>query len=537
MMFSREDDAYSKPLEPTASREAAAMESYESGTFESIGANLRQGFGEMGFNSLVEGFKVRAKEAYGEPIDENSYKSSPSFRKDIPYYKGMTKQSAEALARYNDDKQTRQLITDKAPTIGIGTVAFIAGSVFEPINLISGVATMGMSKPLLATKMLSHIANKSRLAARAGAYGTEGLVAATLAEPANRYGANMLRQDYTMADSAMNIVSSTILSAGLGVGGKLLEDRAARKSAVKVFEQKTQELDLAVKQMAIGQKIDVEPVAKISEGSISKKPIKEQAAVAESFVKYTETPEFKTRFEGSKIVDPEGKPLMVYHGTYKDFDKFDPSYSGESTGQLDFGEGMYFIDNPKFASGFAGESQGANVRPVYLKGKNLADNNVVSSLEVQDAIDDDMGFVSVRELLQEKGYDGVAYKHSNGAIEYVVFSPDQVISAFGADDLPSISRRIDSENTEAIRQAAIKANDPLNDTAIDLDAANLADKYDLELQAKTDDIIMAEQRINDLKEQGLLDMDDLATLEALSEFNPKDYMSALDAAYICMTRG
>lgn len=35
------------------------------------------------------------------------------------------------------------------------------------------------------------------------------------------------------------------------------------------------------------------------------------------------TPEFKNWFKDSKIVDADGNPLVLYHGTERDFDTFD----------------------------------------------------------------------------------------------------------------------------------------------------------------------------------------------------------------------
>src|SRR3546814_7013631 len=37
----------------------------------------------------------------------------------------------------------------------------------------------------------------------------------------------------------------------------------------------------------------------------------------------TETPEFKRWFGNSKVVDADGQPLRVYHGTDQSFDAFD----------------------------------------------------------------------------------------------------------------------------------------------------------------------------------------------------------------------
>ena len=57
-----------------------------------------------------------------------------------------------------------------------------------------------------------------------------------------------------------------------------------------------------------------------------------------------ETPEFKAWFKNSKVVDAEGKPLIVYHGTSKDrdFNKFKVSKRGS-----------WFTSDPKLASEYA----------------------------------------------------------------------------------------------------------------------------------------------------------------------------------------
>ena len=108
MMISRSSTG-SPPLMPDPLREAAAVADFESGTLESLGANVVQGYTEMGANSIFQGLKVKNLESTGTPIDEATYKKSPSFRPDLPYYQGMTEESANELARYNDDKKYRQL--------------------------------------------------------------------------------------------------------------------------------------------------------------------------------------------------------------------------------------------------------------------------------------------------------------------------------------------------------------------------------------------------------------------------------------------
>lgn len=152
-----------------------------------------------------------------------------------------------------------------------------------------------------------------------------------------------------------------------------------------------------------------------------------QEAVARPQTSFT--PEFRKWFSGSKLVDEKGKPLTVYHGTTKDFSEFSKEFFGETSGS-DLGDGFYFTDSPKAASNYA-QGEGGNVRPSYVRIQKPATNDVMNSPEIRHAIDDDMGFKSIQEILAEKGYDGIIYKHPSGEKEIIAFEPEQIRSVTG----------------------------------------------------------------------------------------------------------
>jgi len=99
------------------------------------------------------------------------------------------------------------------------------------------------------------------------------------------------------------------------------------------------------------------------------------------------SPAFKAWFGESKVVDVEGKPLTVYHGTQRDFEAFEEAPEAYGTWYV---KGHYFTDKPEVASHYAtrGASDaaikrwmkdpesvyhdlsGAQVLPVYLKIEN-----------------------------------------------------------------------------------------------------------------------------------------------------------------------
>jgi hypothetical protein len=58
----------------------------------------------------------------------------------------------------------------------------------------------------------------------------------------------------------------------------------------------------------------------------------------------TESPFFKRWFGGSQVVDPEGSPAVVFHGTTRKFNTFE---RGQANVENDIGKGFYFSNTPK----------------------------------------------------------------------------------------------------------------------------------------------------------------------------------------------
>jgi len=60
--------------------------------------------------------------------------------------------------------------------------------------------------------------------------------------------------------------------------------------------------------------------------------------------KGTDSPYFKKWFGKSKVVDENGEPLVVYHGTKADFTEFDSSFQSTESRLSQQGPGFYFTD-------------------------------------------------------------------------------------------------------------------------------------------------------------------------------------------------
>lgn len=157
---------------------------------------------------------------------------------------------------------------------------------------------------------------------------------------------------------------------------------------------------------------------------------------------------FQRWFADSKVVDAEGKPLVVYHGTdsYKEFFTFKIGKKGN------VGPGIYLAADKNLAQRYADKSGIGDGRVYELYAKiekplrvtNLAEpgkeilkavygERKGESLFAKRSSSDVFGQNIIRkndiEKLKELGYDGIIWGNSKYNTEYIVFSPTQIKSA------------------------------------------------------------------------------------------------------------
>lgn len=155
---------------------------------------------------------------------------------------------------------------------------------------------------------------------------------------------------------------------------------------------------------------------------------------------------FYNWFGDSKVVDEQGRPLVVYHGsTESNIDIFD---IGRGTHGLAYGVGAYFTRNKALAENIYGK----NVYSVYLRERNPFSDNTENIKEMKrlfDAVNEeyrDGDTISkitnkneeqtyksseITETLKSMGYDGVIFGYNmnpSRGIEYVAFEPNQIKS-------------------------------------------------------------------------------------------------------------
>jgi hypothetical protein len=102
----------------------------------------------------------------------------------------------------------------------------------------------------------------------------------------------------------------------------------------------------------------------------------------------------------TKVVDENGEPLVVRHGTGVDVESFDTDFNSDFTNSL-IKTGAYFTDSTEEASEYAEAGDQPNIVPAFLSIKNPLIQNLdfpfrVSSREIKSAI--------------RQGYDGIIQK-------------------------------------------------------------------------------------------------------------------------------
>lgn len=197
-----------------------------------------------------------------------------------------------------------------------------------------------------------------------------------------------------------------------------------------------------------------------------------------------DSPEFREWFGDSKVVDENGEPLVVYHGTPTPFGEFDEARLGGNTGAPSASQGFFFTDSPELASAYAGfqdtfdagmravnavtggllerfgsrysTPEGGNVRPTFLRITNPLVVDQGGKRVREEA------FFDTIERAKAEGHDGVIIRNTfDGAFNgqrgpqndvYVAFDTDQIRGTFDRGDARILNQSV--PDTEAFREWA-----------------------------------------------------------------------------------
>ena len=134
------------------------------------------------------------------------------------------------------------------------------------------------------------------------------------------------------------------------------------------------------------------------------------------------SPAFQSWFSGSKVVDKQGRPLVVYHGAASDFHTFD---AGKTRFAQDKGA-FFFTSGDHIASAYADEQDDGRVMEVYLALKNPL---VLHAQDGQTSIEEwDYSDGKIRDAADAQGHDGVIITGDDGDTLFVAFHSTQIKS-------------------------------------------------------------------------------------------------------------
>jgi hypothetical protein len=194
------------------------------------------------------------------------------------------------------------------------------------------------------------------------------------------------------------------------------------------------------------------------------------------------TPKVEADFSGTKILDAEGEPLVVYHGTDDVFDTFNPkltrdigSHFGAQEQAVKFGKNIMpvhlNIRNPLPMDDVFSRQDGlgdawrtidaeTNVTPAERdtleQYKRAVDNKWSDDRDADNSkIKEFKQFWKLAEkVIRRSGFDGIVYRNKvEGDFDsYVVFDPKQIKSAG-----PSFKKAVDPNNPKEVMLAEYEA--------------------------------------------------------------------------------
>ena len=147
---------------------------------------------------------------------------------------------------------------------------------------------------------------------------------------------------------------------------------------------------------------------------------------------YVRTNDFKKWFgdweskptSSSKIVDENGEPMIVYHGTKVKFNNFDTDK--QKIGWL--GKGFYFTNDKDVTKEYGKSTMKIflNIKnPFIVKGEEPNDvyREINAKYYIKKQVDID---TDVSIILKEKNYDGVIFNHWDKGNMISCFNPNQI---------------------------------------------------------------------------------------------------------------
>ena len=185
----------------------------------------------------------------------------------------------------------------------------------------------------------------------------------------------------------------------------------------------------------------------VADGTFMKAPNGKETNLTEDQWLAVRTAAFKNWFgdwekdpqNASKVVDENGEPRVVYHGTYGDFTVFDKAMIGSATDYGLWGRGFYFTNMENTPYGNKKLALFLNIRNPFIFNDYKSAEEIGDYLNIWDGNfhEDDRfgifrpyatGAAQIADSAQERGHDGLIAVLGKWT-EYIAFEPNQIKSA------------------------------------------------------------------------------------------------------------
>lgn len=164
--------------------------------------------------------------------------------------------------------------------------------------------------------------------------------------------------------------------------------------------------------------------------------------------------------EASKVVDENGEPLVVYHGTDSQWTTYDPNLFGSATDEGYYGKGLYLSSVKNKAM------QYGNIMELFVNMRNPFIVGMDSTLDMNESTRrGEIANMFNRENAPDelKQYDGVLYSGAEGKFEEIVVpAANQVKSA--TNNVGTYSRTNDDTRYRKLPKGTLTTFDMMDDT-------------------------------------------------------------------------
>ncbi len=247
-------------------------------------------------------------------------------------------------------------------------------------------------------------------------------------------------------DAAASGVASGTVFTSVGAPAQIMQQKASKAEAQQkqaitdkggvVTEVGELKVPDEVREQYEAEKKAEEVKTEVDEvGSVKEEPIVEEIAKtpeetkAEELKQKADVLKEEVKQEGEVIdIDEESQQVIsgkkpVFHGTFKDFEEFDPEMRGVNTGAPSAKEGFFFASNPKVADSYASD--------VTLKLKGL-EKQASKARDELKTLTGDTEFTAGQKLFR-KEYDEATAKKVQNYIDRINAYDDYVA---GLQDMP-----------------------------------------------------------------------------------------------------